>query len=322
VSLLRRLNATPSTTVLLAILLGSALVGVADASSTTSDVQLFARAGGVLLSHNSLHAFGDPNIQAGPLELALVGAARAVGRNQTGFAILLDVSCTAVVALVAWLLLDRRAGLLAVFAAGAFAVWLPGAPYLGHPAEPLIAALWLLAAREARRGRTTLAGAYVGLSACWEVWGVLGVTALLLAPRLRTCVRGAVLAGALPLLAFLPFVLDGDFHMFQLHWPIERGLPLLLIGSGHAFTWPMRLAEAVVVVLAGGGVARATRRSDLSIWLVPLATALARIACDPVDYGYYWATPLVLAILGATVLISRRHTLAATLSARLRPTAS
>jgi hypothetical protein len=296
--------------VIAAILLGTVLVAIADASGETSDVQLFAGAGRVLLSTHPLHTYGDPNIQAGPIELALVGAAHAAGRNQTGFAILLDVIVTAVVVFAVWSLLERRPGALAIFAVGAFALWLPGAPYNGHPAEPLIAVLWLLAARETRRGRTTLAGLYIGLSACCEVWGLLGVTALALAPSLRSSLRGLALAVALPVIVFLPFVLGGDFNMLKLHWPVNHGLPLLLLGSGHTFTWPMRLVEAAVVVGAGSAVARATRRSELSIWLVPAVTALVRIACDPVTYGYYWATPLVALLVGATILVGRRRELA------------
>jgi hypothetical protein len=223
------------------------------------------------------------------------------------------------VAWAAYVVLDRRPGRLALFAVGAFAIWLPGAAYDGHPAELIIPVLWLLAAREARAGRTTLAGLMVGLSACFEVWGVLGVTVLALAPHLHRSVRGVVLAGAVPALAFLPFVLGGDFHMFQLGWTIQRGLPLLLLGAGRTFTWPMRLVEAAVVVLVGGSLARSTRRLELAIWLVPAATALVRIACDPVDYGYYWATPLVLVLIGAVQLLARRTELAAWMTARLRP---
>jgi hypothetical protein len=317
---LRRLISLP--TLVAAIVLGTVLVGVLDASSETSDLGQFARAGGVLLSRHALHTYAGEEVQAGPLELALAGGMHAVSGGQTGLAILIDLFCTAIVFAAAYVLLDRRTSQLALFTVGAFALWLPGTGYNGHPAEPLIAVLWLFAAREARRGRTTVAGVLVGLSGCLELWGVLGVTALALAPQLRRCVSGVVLAGVLPAAALLPFVLGGDFHMFQLTWPIERGLPLLLFGSGGTFTWPMRLGEAVIVVLAGGSVARATRRYELSIWLVPAVTALVRIACDPVDYGYYWATPLVILLIGAVQLIARRHQLAAWMTARLRPASS
>jgi len=314
----RRLNLSRSAAVAAAIVLGAVVVGVADASSETSDVQMFARAGAVLLSPRALHAFHGEEVQAGPLELALAGAAHGLGHGQVGFAVILDVLCTLAMTVAAWILLDGRAALLALFGLGAYALWLPGAGYDGHPAEILIAVLWLLAAREARRGRPTFAGLLVGLSGCLEVWGVLGVTVLALAPSLRSCLRGVVSAALLPAIAFLPFVLGGDFHMFQLVWPIRQGLPLLLAGSGRNFTWPMRLAEGVVVVAVGVAVARSTRRLEASIWLVPAATALVRMACDPVSYGYYWATPLLALLLGATQLVSRRAELAERLSARAR----
>src|SRR5579884_2639305 len=192
------LRARPAAAVLAAILLGTVGVALLDSGGTASDVQLFAAA-----ASHGLHAYGDPEIQAGPLELALVGAAHALGHGQDGFAIALDLVCTAALALVGVLLLDRRPRRVALFGAGAFALWLPGAAYNGHPAEPLIAALWLLAAFEARRGRTTFAGALVGLSACCELWGVLGVAVLALAPRLS--LRGLALAGAIPVAALAPF---------------------------------------------------------------------------------------------------------------------
>ena len=312
---LRRLL-TPSAAVAAAVVLGAVAVGLADASSETSDVQMFARAGAVLLSPHALHAYAGEEVQAGPLELALAAGAHGLGHGQAGFAVLLDLVCTAALTFAAWMLLDGRAGLLALFGLGAYALWLPGAGYDGHPAEVLIAVLWLLAAREARRGRTTLAGVYLGLSACFEVWGVLGVTVLALAPSLRSSARGLVIAGLLPLLAFLPFVLGGDFHMFGLQWPIDHGLPKLLLGTGRDFTWPMRLAEAAVVVGAGTVVARSTRRLEASVWIVPAATALVRIGCDPVLYGYYWTTPLVCLLIGATQLLGRRTELAGWVASR------
>src|SRR4051812_31074754 len=121
-------RARPGAAVLAAILLGTVGVALLDGAGTASDVQLFAGA-----ASHGLHAYGDPEIQAGPLELVLVGIAHALGHGQAGFAALLDVLCTAVLALVALLLLDRNPGRLALFGAGAFALWLPGAAYNGHP---------------------------------------------------------------------------------------------------------------------------------------------------------------------------------------------
>jgi hypothetical protein len=60
----------------------------------------------------------------------------------------------------------------------------------------------------------------------------------------------------------------------------------------------MRLAEAVVVVAAGSAIAMRTRRFDWSVWLVPAATSLCRLALDPVRYGYYWDTALTLLLIG------------------------
>jgi hypothetical protein len=77
----------------------------------------------------------------------------------------------------------------------------------------------------------------------------------------------------------------------------------------------MRVAEAAVVVASAGALARRTRALAASVWLVPAATALARMWCDPVGYGYYWATPLAILLVGAVQLVSLR----AAIAARLRP---
>jgi hypothetical protein len=306
----------------LALLGGAVVAGRLDASGGQSDVELFANAGSTLLSGNWLHTYAAAEVQAGPLELALASAARTIGGGgQVGLAIVLDLVCTAAITAVAVLLLGRRPAALALFGIGALALWLPGAGYLGHPAELLIAVLWLLAAREARRGRPTVAGVLVGVSACFELWGVLGVAMLALAPSLRRCSAGVAAAAAVPLAVLLPFVLGGDFHMLDYAWVVSNGLPKLLLGAGHTFTWPDRLVEGAVIVAAGAGCARVVRRHPDSVWLVPAVTALARLPLDPVSYGYYWNTALVIMLIGATQLIGRRRELARRHFSRVAPAA-
>jgi hypothetical protein len=194
---------------------------------------------------------------------------------------------------------------------------LPGDGYLGHPAELLIAVLWLLAAQEAARGRPAPAGALVGLSACFELWGVLGVTVLALAPSLRRCASGVALAAAIPVAVLLPFALGGDFHIFDFAWIISSGVPELLLGSGHAFTWPLRLVEGALIVAAGAGAARAVRGHADGVWLVPGVTALARLPLDPVTHAYYWDTALVIGLVAAVQVVRRRRELARRLAPRL-----
>jgi hypothetical protein len=295
---------------------GAAAVGWLDATGGSSDVSLFADAGSTMLSGNWLHAYHASAVQAGPLELALCSLARTLGGGaQAGWAIVLDLVCTAVMITGAATLLERRPARLLTFAVGAYVLWLPGQGYLGHPAELIVAVLWLFAARASSRGRPTVAGALVGLSACFELWGVLGVSVLALAPRLRRCGPGLALAGFVPVVALLPFALGGDFHMFDLTWKTTDGVPRLLFGPGYPFTWPLRVAEGAIVTAAGVAAARLARRSTDGIWIVPAVAALCRIALDPVDYGYYWDTVLVIGLVGAVQLIARRREVASRLGA-------
>jgi len=287
-----------------AMLVAAALFGWLSGSYTdVGDVWSFANAGSTLLSSSWLHAFHVPAIQAGPLELALTYAAKTVGGGHTGFAVVLDVTSMAVVTAAAASLLEWRALGLAVFAAGACVLQLPEEGYRGHPGDLMIGVLWLLAGREARRGRNALAGGMVGLSACFEVWGVLGVAVLCLAPTLRRAARGVVIAAALPIACFLPFALGGYFRMFQFSWPILRGPALLLVGSGHEFTWWMRVAEGAAVVVAAGSTARLLRRLPESMWIVPAVAVLTRIALDPMTYGYYFDPALVALLIGGSQLV-------------------
>jgi hypothetical protein len=306
--------------VIAAILTGSALLAWYDASiHNAADVYLFAAVGSEMFSGQWLHSFGSQSVQAAPLELALTAIARSFGGGAVGFAIVLDVVCTAAMIALAASLFSRRALGLAVLGLAAFALRIPGAGYAGHPAEPLIAVLWLIAAREARRDRPGRAGVAVGLSACFEVWGILGVTALAVAPRLRRCGPGIALAAGLPVICLLPFALGGDFHMFDMHWTILRGVPKLLFGYGREFTWPLRAAEGAVIVSVGGAAAAVTRRIPESTWIVPAATALARIALDPVLFGYYWDTALVILLIGATGVMVHPDDLRDRLASRLTP---
>jgi hypothetical protein len=253
-------------------------------------------------------------VQAGPLELILTSVAKSIGGGPTGFAIVLDLVCMSAVAAAAVSLLGRRPRDLAFFGIGACLLSLPEQGYRGHPAELLIAALWLLAAREARRGRTTLAGGLVGVSACLEFWGILGVTVLALAPRLRRCGPGVALAIAVPVACLLPFVAAGDFHMFQFQWTVTEGPARLLVGYGHPFTWWMRVAEGATVVIAGGLIARRVRGLRESIWLIPAITQIVRIELDPMTYGYYWDTALIALLIGATQILLHRQDLAVRLA--------
>jgi hypothetical protein len=286
--------------------------------TNVGDVWLFAKAGSTLLSTHWAHTFDRASVQAGPLELVLASIARTVGGGHVGFAIVLDLACSSALATAAMSLLGRRPAGLAIFGIGACLLALPGEGYNGHPAELLIAVLWLLAAREARSDHVTVAGGLIGLSAGFEVWGILGVTVLALAPNLRRGMSGLVLAAAIPAALFAPFVAGGDFHMFDYRWVTAAGPARLFFGDGHPFTWGMRLVEGATIVGIGCTTARLVRRLPESIWIVPAVTVIIKIGLDPVIYAYYWDTALVMLLLGATHLILYRRQLAERLGDRIR----
>ena len=242
-------------------------------------------------------------MQAGPLELGLASVARTLGGGPTGFAIILDLICTAAFTALALSWFRGSAVALLAFGAGAAVLGLMGAGYSGHPAELLIAVLWILAAQKARNGHTALAGALVGASACLELWGILGVTVFALAADRRGLGRGLALAVAMPVAALLPFVLGGDFHMLSYRWVVLRGIDRLVIGAGRPFTWYDRLVEGAVTVSIGFTVGRLVRGLRESVWIVPAATVLVRMCLDPVSYGYYWNTPVVILLIGATAIL-------------------
>lgn len=303
--------------VLAAMLASAAAFGwFGGALARVGDVWAFADSGSILLSTHWVHAFHVAGVQAGPLELIVAFAASAAGGNPTGFAIALDVVSWSAVAVAAATLLRWRPLDLAVFAASACALSLPAEGYRGHPAELFIGSLWLLAAREARRARSALAGGLVGLSACFEVWGILGVAVLALSPTIRRCAPGAALAAGLPTICFLPFVVGGDFHMFQWTWPALQAPASLIVGYGHPFPWDLRLAEGTAVLLGGVAVARLLRRLPESIWVVPAVIMLLRIRLDPITYGYYYDPALLALFIGGTQLVLHPRALAARIAPR------
>ena len=307
----------PAVLVALAIVLAAAGSGWVNGAIPDADAPLFAWAGTTMLSADWQHTFDNHTVQAGPFELALASVAMRAGGSQRGFAVALDVAGAVCVLLAGWAL-RLRARALSLLGAGAFLIGLLGDAYVGgHPAELAIPFLWLLAAREARAGRTVIAGSLVGASAGWEIWGLLGVAVLALSPQLRRVPAGALAAAALGTALFLPFVLAGDFHMFEYHWYVGSGLEARLLGKGHSFTWPMRLAEGAVVVAVGTVVARATRRLGASVWLVPVAVSLSRLALDPVLYPYYWDTPLLMLLAGAAGIVAAPRQLAASIAGSL-----
>jgi hypothetical protein len=287
---------------------GVPAAGAAVVASRSPGVQLdapmFVQAGRVLLSSHWSRAFSLSAVQVGPLQLALFGS---VGRSSVALAVvlatataLLMVTCTRVVGVTSEVLLGGT-GLLAV------GVGLTAVGYsTGHPADATLPLIWILAGADARRGHVRRAGLLVGLCAGLETWGILGVAMLALAPRRREAGVGVLVAAAAALALFVPFMLAGHFAMLGFHWHVHPPSPLsVLVPSGTAFGWPLRLAQGVLSVSAGAAVARRARRSPHVLWAAPLAVVAVRLLLDPLLLSYYLAAPQELVFVGAALGASR-----------------
>ncbi|HZC29310.1 MAG TPA: hypothetical protein VE269_06185 [Gaiellaceae bacterium] len=277
-------------------------VAAVDRRADAGDLTYFVHRGEAMLSAHWANTFADPTLQAGPLQLLLAGGVRSTAA--LSFAIQIGVAALLVVVLGHLAVPDRWRLLAAV---GAVVTGLTHGAFVdGHLAEAVSPLLWVLAAVEARRGRTARAGSLVGASAGLELWGLLGVVVLALAPRAREAARGALVALVSAALLFAPFALAGSFRMFDYEWRVASGTLLgVVAGAGTHFGWPLRLVQAAAACGAGLALARALRRSVHSVWLVPLAVVVVRIALDPLAYGWYWLEAESLALVGAALMLTR-----------------
>jgi len=265
------------------------------------DAGTFVAVGRTLLSSHWSRAFIDPGIQVGPLQLALFGS---VGRSSLALAIVLGASAALLVLTAARAAGVERPALLAGVGAVAVATGLTRAGFdAGHPADTLLPLLWILAAVEARRGRSLRAGAIVGLGAGLETWSLLGLAVLALAPGARDAARGVGVAAGSAAALFLPFVAAGHFEMGRYHWLVSsQSLLSLVVAPGTTVGWPLRLVQAGAAVGAGIAVARAARGSRHALWLVPGAVVLARLLLDPLDSGYYFVAVEGPALVGLALV--------------------
>ena len=267
----------------------------------SGDLVYFVHKGQQLLSGSWADTFADARLQSGPLQLAFFGAVQ----NLAALAFLIEVGVAALLLFVLGRvgLSDRvrvAVGLLAV-AGGLTHISF----VYGHPAEAIVPLLWVLAGVRAREGRVFSAGVLVGLSAGFELWGVLGVVVLLLAPSVTRALAGACVQAAVVSAMLAPFALAGTFQMFDHEWRVTSGtLVGLAVGPGAHFGWPLRLAQASLAIGAGAALAFALRRSVHALWLVPLAVALVRLLLDPVSFGWYWLELEALALVGAGLVLT------------------
>jgi hypothetical protein len=277
------------------------------------DIPLFIRAGETLLSGGWLDVFADEILQVGPLHLLLLGLCNAfaglVGLPTLWLvSVIIEVgTALAVMWIVGLLVGDRPGRRWAQLAAGlaAVATGIVHGGYMdGHPAQIAIPVMWVLAGLAARSGHELRSGVLVGLSAGLELWGVLGAVVLLLG-RPRRAPAGIATAVAVLGAMFAPFVLAGDFRMFEYEWRVGGGtLVTLVLDPGTPFSWPMRLVQAAAAVGAGAAVAWLLRRSPHAVWAVPLAVVVTRVVLDPSLNGWYLNAAILLTIVGAAALLA------------------
>ena len=271
-----------------------------------ADLPFFVDAARTLFSAGWANTYFDPVLQAGPIFLALVGVADRLGGDGL-LAYAIQVGVTALLVFTVGRLLEGRpyravAQGIAGLAAVVLGVSLDAYSY-GHPAQVVVPLLWMLAGLDAREGRSVRAGALVGLSAGFETWGVLGAPLLLLAPRTRGALRGLAVQALVAIGLYLPFVLAGDFRMFELRWKVE-GWTLIrfLIPEGSDFPWTLRLVQGAAALAIGATLALALRRSPRALWVVPLGIVAVRVLLDPALYSWYWVGLETVALVAAAEL--------------------
>jgi hypothetical protein len=278
------------------------------ATSDPADLPYFAHAARTLFSAYWADVFADPSLQVGPLQLLVVGIGDRLGGLGL-VAFLLELGLAALTVFTVGRLLRGRPHRVAVQTVAGLAVVVLGitdAAYTyGHPAQVAIPLLWVLAAIDARDGKTIRAGALLGLSAGFEVWGVLGLPVLLLAPGWRAALRGLAAQAAVTAGLFLPFVLFGEFRMFDHAWRVEGWtLVRFVVPAGSEFPWGLRLLQGAAALAVGAVLALVLRRTDRALWAVPLGIVAVRILLDPTVYSWYWLGLETLALLAAVELLT------------------
>jgi hypothetical protein len=283
------------------------------------DYDVFGRAGHDILTLHWDRVFTDPALQAGPFELIFYGVPHLLGvqgaLGWSTFYIVAGSLLAAALGYVVWRLVRGIAPDTAAPIAAAVAALAAASDTIqlsmtdGHPAQIAVPILWLVAAMLARKDRAFAAAVVLGLSLGWELWGILGVPVLLLAPRVRLRTVLVSAAGGLAALTvtFGGFVLAGPVTMFGFEWPVSDGsLAHLLLPDIQTFGWPLRLIQAIVSVGAGVVVARVLHHSWDAVWLAPLAVCAVRLTTDPVIAGYYFCAAVILIFAGLALALATR----------------
>lgn len=286
--------------------------GLGDAAARldrVSDWFLFERAGEALVMGHWSDVFAEPGLQVGPLMLAVAGmlttAARAM--DVSGAALLIVASYVICTLGVVWVVrlvhrgqgtppppaLELGLGLLVIIG---------GLPMTlivsGHPSEAIIPLLWVAVACEATKGRPLRAGAWLAVTAAFKPWGLLGLPLLLLAPTARGRVASFAIAGIGCLAFYLPFATAGWLDTFSYEWFVTPwSLVAIVLDPGSAFPWWMRVLQGTFAIGVGVVIVVLLRSKGSVVWVAPLGIIVARLASDPLLFGYYWVAVEILAVV-------------------------
>jgi hypothetical protein len=288
--------------------LGAAAVPAAFATRDPADLPYFLDASRTLFSAAWANTFADPSLQVGPLLLFLLGIGDWLG-GLSFLAYGIEIGLAALLVFVVGRVLEGRAHKAAaqtVVGLGAVVLGLTADAYsYGHPAQVVVPLLWLLAALDARSGRTLRAGVLLGLSGGLEVWGVLGAPVLLLVPPRRKALGGVAVQAAVTAALYFPFLLAGDFRMFEHTWKVEGWAPVrIFLAPGSDFPWSLRVVQGAVALLAGVTIALTLRGAFRAVWAIPLAVVTARLVFDPTLYSWYWLGVETLALVAAAEILT------------------
>jgi hypothetical protein len=291
-----------------ALPLGAAAIVAAFGTRDPADLPYFVDASRTLFSAAWANTFADPSLQVGPLLLFLLRIGDWLG-GLSFLAYAIEVGLAALLVFVLGRVLDGRvhkAAAQTVVGLAAVVLGLTADAYAyGHPAQVIVPLLWVLAALDARNGRTLRAGVLLGASAGLETWGVLGAPVLLLAPTARKALGGVIVQAAVTAALYLPFVLAGDFRMFEHKWKVEWWAPVrIFLSPSTDFPWALRLVQGALALTVGITLALVLRRAVRAVWAVPLAIVAARLLFDPTLYSWYWLGMETLALVAAAEVLT------------------
>ena len=294
---------------LVAIALISAIVP--QASSVPTDIDNYFLEPAVrLVGHGDLNVFA-PDIQVGPLSLVLLGIGavlgRALGLSLAGSAaalmglIALCITAAAVRAVLPERVSrGRRSAYELYLGVGLMGGCGPLAAGYGQVQEMFLSLMLVVAASALRQGRGRRAGLWLGCALAFKLWAILGIALLVLSPRRRDAVIAAIVALLVGGLSYLPFVLAGNFRMFEYVWTVHSYVPMsYVLGTESVFGFRARLLQVAVSLGVGVVVAVRLRRDPVAVWVVPATLVSVRLLHDPRILPYYWTGLAACFVIGA-----------------------